>query len=140
MSYNSFAPNTKVKSSEVNANFANAVHISDVQKIENKIPVLSVISDDSGDFDLDAGNYFVRTLSGSNGTLSLANVDAGQLFFIDLVQDSTGSRTVTWFSGIKWVNGNAPTLTTTANKIDSFAFRCVSAGVYQGYVVGQNLS
>ena len=44
-----------------------------------------------------------------------------------LVQDSTGSRTVSWTKIIKWPNGNAPSLTTTANAIDIIVF------YYDGY-------
>lgn len=52
----------------------------------------------------------------------------------------TGTRTVTWFSGIKWAGGSAPTLTTTINKIDTIGIRVITAGsAYYGYVVGQNL-
>ena len=41
---------------------------------------------------------------------------------IKLVQDATGSRTVTWPSAVKWVGGSAPTLTTTAAHIDLISF------------------
>ena len=37
---------------------------------------------------------------------------------IKLVQDSTGSRTVTWPASVKWPSGTAPTLTTTASHTD----------------------
>ena len=89
-------------------------------------------------FDLNAANTHTVTLGG-NRTLALSNVDAGQKFIIRLVQDGTGSRTVTWFSTIKWPGGTTPTLTTTANKTDVFGFICTSAGNYDGFVVGLNL-
>ena len=89
-------------------------------------------------FDLSDGNYQKVTLGG-NRTLALSNVKVGQFFVLDLVQDATGSRTVTWFTTIKWAGGAAPTLTTTASKIDTLGFVCTSAGNYQGYVIGQNL-
>lgn len=63
----------------------------------------------------------------------------GDKIVIDLIQDGTGSRTVTWFTTILWVWWTPPTLTTTANKIDTVGFICTSAGNYQGYVIGQNL-
>lgn len=91
-------------------------------------------------FDLGNGAYRKHKVTlGGNRTLALSNVKVGQVFLIDLIQDATGSRTVTWFSTIKWVDGAAPTLTTTANKIDTFGFICTSEGNYQGYVVGQNI-
>lgn len=82
----------------------------------------------------------VRTVVlGGNRTLALSNVSVNQIFIIRLVQDTTGTRTVTWFSTIKWNNGITPTLTTTANKTDVFGFICTSAGNYDGYIVGVNL-
>lgn len=91
-------------------------------------------------FDLGNGGYRKHkvTLGGAR-TLAISNGIVGQVFIIDLIQDGTGSRTVTWFSTIKWAGGTVPTLTTTANKIDSFGFIVTSAGNYQGYVIGQNL-
>lgn len=139
MPFNSFTPNTVIESSDVNDNFDNAVHISDTQKILNKIPVLPVVSDNSGAFDLDSSNWFVRTLDGSNGTLSLSNEDTNQVFIVELAQDGTGSRTVSWWSGISWAGGTAPTLTTTASKRDVFGFRVTGAGTYLGFVVGINI-
>lgn len=89
-------------------------------------------------FDLDSANTHSVTLGG-NRTLALSNSDAGQKFIIRLTQDGAGSRTVTWFSTIKWAGGVTPTLTTTANKTDVFGFICTSAGNYDGFVVGYNL-
>lgn len=76
---------------------------------------------------------------GGNRTLALSNVAAGQRFIIRLTQDSTGSRTVTWFSGIKWPGNLEPTLTTAANKTDVFGFICTTTGNYDGFVIGYNL-
>ena len=89
-------------------------------------------------FDMDVANTHTVVLGG-NRTLALSNTDAGQKFIIRLTQDATGSRTVTWFSTIKWAGGVTPTLTTTANKTDVFGFICTSAGNYDGFVVGYNL-
>mgnify|MGYP001305753994 CR=1 FL=1 len=89
-------------------------------------------------FDMDESNLHTVVLGGSR-TLALSNTDAGQRFIIRLEQDGTGSRTVTWFSTIKWAGGSAPTLTTTASKTDVFGFICTSAGNYDGFVIGQNL-
>jgi hypothetical protein len=48
----------------------------------------------------------------------------------------TGSRTVTWWTGIRWPGGTAPTLTTTAGKEDVFSFLRRAAGDYMGWIVG----
>jgi hypothetical protein len=89
-------------------------------------------------FDLNAGNVHTVTLGG-NRILALSNPSTGQYFSIELTQDGTGSRTVTWFSTIRWIDGVAPTLTTTAAKRDTFVFRCTGTGTYDGYIAGQNL-
>ena len=63
-------------------------------------------------------NNFTLTL-GTNVTLANPiNCTAGQSGSIFLVQDSSGSRTVTWGSYWDWAGGTAPTLTTTANAVD----------------------
>ncbi len=89
-------------------------------------------------FDLSKGNIQQVTLGGDR-TLALSNVSVGQCFIINLIQDGTGSRLVTFWNTIKWVDGTTPTLTTTQNKQDSFGFVCISTGNYLGYIVGQNL-
>ena len=103
-----------------------------------KTPIESNTDGATVTFDLDASSTHTVTLGG-NRTLALSNADAGQKFIIRLVQDGTGSRTVTWFSTIKWPGGVTPTLTTTANKTDVFGFICTSAGNYDGFVLGYNL-
>jgi len=90
-------------------------------------------------FNLATSDWQIVTLGG-NRTLAISNPTAGQQFTLQLTQDGTGSRTVTWFSGIKWQGGAAPTLSTTAGKIDVFTFKCTSVGNYLGFVVGQGMS
>lgn len=88
---------------------------------------------------LDTGNIHRITMPAGNITIAISSAQVGQAFFLDIIQDGTGSRTVTWFSTIKWNEATVPTLSTGANKIDSFGFIVTSAGNYQGYVVGKNL-
>lgn len=88
-------------------------------------------------FDLSLGNIHTVTLGG-NRTLAISNETAGQCFIVELIQDGTGSRTVTWFSTVKWAGGVAPTLSTGANDIDVFGFICTAADTYLGFVVGQD--
>jgi len=89
-------------------------------------------------FSMAASNYHTVTLGG-NRTLAVSNVSTGQPFILRLLQDGTGSRTVTWFATIKWAGGVAPTLTTTASKADVFGLVCTGSNTYDGFVVGQNL-
>lgn len=109
-------------------------------KADSSYGVITSNSDDTTvTFNLATSNVHTVTLGG-NRTLALSNASVGQKFIIRLVQDGTGSRTVTWFSTIKWPGGTAPTLSTTAGSVDVFAFVCTSSGNYDGFIVGLNLS
>jgi hypothetical protein len=75
---------------------------------------------------------------GGNRTLSApTNGLTGQFISIAVIQDGTGSRTLTWNSAYEFTADTAPTLTTTASKADLFVFK------YNGTVwheVGRNLN
>lgn len=88
---------------------------------------------------LQTGKLHFITMPAGNITIALSNESVGQGFVVRILQDGTGSRTVTWFTTIKWAGGSAPTLTTTGSKADTFLFIVTSAGNYDGYIVGQNV-
>jgi hypothetical protein len=75
---------------------------------------------------------------GGNRTLSApTNGVTGQFISIAVIQDGTGSRTLTWNSAYEFTGDTAPTLTTTVSKADLFVFR------YNGTVwheTGRNLN
>jgi hypothetical protein len=87
--------------------------------------------------------YFTETDNGNSGTAdtidwTLSNKQKSTLtgnctftftapsgpcsLVLKLVQDATGSRTVTWPAAVHWSGGTAPTLTTTASKVDIITF------------------
>jgi hypothetical protein len=61
------------------------------------------------------------TLTG-NRTISLPSPLQSGVYVLIINQDTVGSRTVTWASGYEWVDGSAPTLTTTASSTDVISF------------------
>ncbi len=89
--------------------------------------------------DLSKGNVHHITMPAGNITIALSNGTIGQCFIIRILQDSVGSRTVTWFTTIRWAGGSAPTLTTTADKADTLGFEITGSSTYDGFVVGQNI-
>ncbi len=89
--------------------------------------------------DLSLKDWFSCTLGATN-TIALSNATTGQQFTIIIIQDGTGSKTVTWFTTVKWAGGAAPTLTTAANGIDVFTFKCTGTNTYYGFVAGQALA
>jgi hypothetical protein len=90
--------------------------------------------------DLSLTNEWRITFGTGNGTLAVSNAVDGKKFLVSLTQDAVGTRTVVWFSTVKWTDGNGtPTLTVTANKQDTFGFICTSGSTFDGYIVGQNI-
>jgi len=75
---------------------------------------------------------------GGNRTLSApTNSAAGQFIALTVIQDGTGSRTLSFNSAYEFTGDTAPTLTTTASKADIFVFK------YNGTVwqeTGRNLN
>jgi hypothetical protein len=79
--------------------------------------------------------YFTETDNGNSSTAdtidwTLSNKQKSTFtappgpcnLILKLVQDGTGSRTVTWPAAVHWSGGTAPTLTTTASKVDIISF------------------
>jgi len=75
------------------------------------------------------------TLS-ANCTFTFPTPAAGKSFTLVLVQDATGSRSVTWPASAKWAAGTAPTLSTGVNKIDYLSFVCTDGTTWAGFVAG----
>lgn len=89
--------------------------------------------------DLSLANQHYITMPAGNITIALSNDTNNQVFLVSITQDSVGSRTVTWFTTIKWAGGSPPTLTTAANKRDTFGFIRTGSSTYDGFVIGQNI-
>ena len=73
-----------------------------------------------------------------NITIAISNATTGDLFVVDVVEDSVGSRTLTYFTTIKWPAAAAMS-TSGANKTDTFGCRVTGSNTYNCYIVGQNL-
>tara|TARA_B100000287_G_scaffold89029_1_gene81443 strand:+ start:125 stop:529 length:405 start_codon:yes stop_codon:yes gene_type:complete len=63
------------------------------------------------------------TLGGNRTLGSASNGTTGQFISLLIIQDGTGSRTLTWNAAYEFAADTAPTLTTTASKGDLFVFR-----------------
>ena len=78
-------------------------------------------------WDVSLGQIATVTLAGNRTIAAPTNLKVST-YILHVIQDATGSRTLTWNSVFKWTAGVAPTLTTTANRRDVFTF--VSDGTY----------
>ena len=69
-------------------------------------------------YDMDDGNNATVTLGGNRTLDNPSNVTVGQSGSIFIVQDGTGSRTLSFGSAYDFASGTAPTLTTAASAVD----------------------
>jgi hypothetical protein len=76
-------------------------------------------------WDLSAGSNFAVTLNVAGGTRILSfplNPKPGQTGWIDISQDGTGNRALTYAANIKFQNKTAPVLSTAAGAIDTLFY------------------
>jgi hypothetical protein len=82
-------------------------------------PVITTLTDGATitpDFSLSCN--FTVTLGGNRSLANPSNPVAGQSGSIFIVQDGTGSRTLTWGTYWDFPAGTAPTLSTAASAVD----------------------
>ena len=77
--------------------------------------------------DFDVTNNYSLTLGGNRTLANPTNLTAGQSGSIFLVQDGTGSRTLSFGSYYDFIGGTAPTLSTTASAVDRLDYVVRSA-------------
>jgi hypothetical protein len=86
--------------------------------------------------DITNGTFQILTLT-DNCTFTFPTATSGKSFILLLKQDGTGGRTATWPAAVKWPGGTAPTITSTANRLDKFIFSADGTNWY-GSNAGQN--
>jgi hypothetical protein len=74
-----------------------------------------------------------------NISLDILNESSADKFLVSITQDSIGSRLVTFFSTIRWNEGNIPVLSTAPNKRDTFLFIRTGINTFDGYITGKNI-
>jgi hypothetical protein len=92
----------------------------------------------ANDISLIAGNFFTKTISGAT-TLTVSSVPAAGTtvsFILDLTNG--GSATVTWWTGMKWAGGTAPTLTTAGRDVLGF-FTHDGGTIWSGLVLAKDI-
>jgi hypothetical protein len=83
------------------------------------------------DWDASANQVTSVTLAGNRTMNAPTNLVDGAVYLLIVLQDSTGSRTLSWNSVFKWAGGTAPTLTTTASARDQFVFCSNGTNLYE---------
>ena len=100
-------------------------HVADNQITTAKIGYAEATLTDGSTISWDASTSDVAkvTLAGNRTLGSASNGTTGQFVSLLIIQDGTGSRTLTWNAVYEFKDDEAPTLTTTASKGDLFIFR-----------------
>lgn len=92
----------------------------------------------ANDIDVRSGNYFTKTISIA-ATLTVSNVPAtgtAASFILDLTNGA--SATITWWSGVKWAGGTAPTLTAAGRDVLGF-FTHDGGTTWSGLLLGKDV-
>lgn len=71
------------------------------------------------------------TLGGNRTFGAPTGLVNGAFYALAVIQDGTGSRTISWNSVFKWTSGTAPTLSTAASAKDFFVFRSDGTNLYE---------
>ena len=88
-------------------------------------------------WDVSANQVTSVTLGGNRTFGAPTNQKDGGVYVLIVIQDSTGSRTITWNSVFKWVGATAPTLSTAASSRDQFVFVSNGTNLYEiGRAIG----
>lgn len=92
----------------------------------------------SSNIDLSTANYFNKTITG-NTTFTVSNAPisgVAQSFVLELTNG--GAFTITWFAGLTFPGGVAPTLTAAGRDVLSF-FTRDGGTTWSGFVVGKDV-
>ncbi len=104
---------------------AGSLKVGTSARAYNPITTLTDAASIAVDFAL--GNNFLVTIGGNRTLAAPTNAVAGQTGQIYVIQDSTGSRTLSYNSVYQFVSGAAPTLSTGAADVDILVYSTRSA-------------
>lgn len=86
----------------------------------------------------DSGNYFTSTVSGTISYTVVNTPPSGSAYSFILELTNGGSGTITWWSGVKWAGGTAPTLTSAGKDILGF-YTHDGGTTWNGLVLGKDV-
>lgn len=81
-------------------------------------------------WDASANQVCKVTLAGNRTMAAPTNLKDGATYILRIIQDATGTRTITWNTVFKWAGGTAPTLSTGGGAIDIITFVSDGTNLY----------
>lgn len=88
-------------------------------------------------WDASANQVTSVTITDNRTMAAPTNLVDGAVYLLMIIQDGTGSRTMSWNAVFKFTGGTAPTLTTTASAKDILIFYSDGANMYE---IGRSLN
>lgn len=123
----------------------NIVYLDDIQTLTNKTLaqpkvnglVETCVALAANNIDVSQGAVFTKTISGATTLIVSGAPAAGKVSSFILKLTNGGSAVVTWWAGIKWDSGTAPTLTVSGK--DNLAFYTDDGGAtWEGFVLSKD--
>jgi len=94
-------------------------------------PTITLTDGASISWDTATGQVATVTLGGNRTMAAPTNLVNGAFYALEILQDGTGSRTLSWNSVFKFTGATAPTLSTAANSKDYITFRSDGTNLYE---------
>lgn len=118
--------------------------IADLATIKNykEVYTTATISSNILTLNLNNGNIFSVLLNSNILTITISNIPSSthSVSFTIIFTADGNARAVNWPNTVIWPSGNAPSITSTATKIDVFSFTSTDGGTtWIGFVGGQNM-
>jgi len=88
-------------------------------------------------WDASANQVTSVTITDNRTMAAPTNLVDGAVYLLVIIQDGTGSRTMSWNAVFKFTGGTAPTLTTTASAKDILVFYSDGTNMYE---IGRSLN
>jgi len=125
---NSIPSSTSIATSDIQADAITNAKIADdainsEHYTDGSIDTAHVADGSTISWDASTSDVAKVTLAGNRTLAAASNGTTGQFVSLLIIQDGTGSRTITWNAIYEFKDDEAPTLTTTASKGDLFIFR-----------------
>jgi len=112
-----------------NTNFGGTVSVAAANVLSQTLTDGSTIN-----WNTALGQVATVTLGGNRTMAAPTNLKIGN-YILHVIQDSPGSRTISWNSVFKWTAGVAPELTTTAGARDIVMFISDGTNLYGSYLM-----
>jgi hypothetical protein len=122
---------TKSTNSDAAISLSGSAEVAITARREDLQPQILTLTDGATvNWNLASSTIAKLTIAGNRTIAAPTGLRAASDIILEVNQDATGSRLLTWNAVFKWPGGVAPTLSTAANAKDVFSFYCDGTNFY----------